>query len=77
MEVKQEDSDEKCQADYHAVDDGRLDICKIEIKEEPERESTQDTFDYLALTKIPIKTEIEPEEYKLTSLERQTNPRGS
>ncbi|CAG9831209.1 unnamed protein product [Diabrotica balteata] len=76
MEVKQEDSDETCQAEiyYHAVDDGLLDICKIEVKEEPKRESTQDTFDYVASTKIPIKTEIEPAEHKLTSLERRTNP---
>ncbi|XP_050501640.1 uncharacterized protein LOC126881413 isoform X5 [Diabrotica virgifera virgifera] len=76
IEVKQEVSDETCRAEIYAVDDGNLDIGKIEIKEEVKRESIHDTFDYVALEKSPIKTEIEQEEHKLTSCkERQTNLR--
>uniref|UniRef100_A0A6P7FB81 Zinc finger protein 254-like n=1 Tax=Diabrotica virgifera virgifera TaxID=50390 RepID=A0A6P7FB81_DIAVI len=80
MEVKQEVSDETSQAKIYCsvVDDGALDICKIEIKKETLEESTQDRFDYVGLKQIPIKTEIEEQgEYKLMSFkEMQTNTMG-
>ncbi|XP_050503540.1 zinc finger protein 239-like isoform X2 [Diabrotica virgifera virgifera] len=76
MEVKQEVSDKTFQAEIYCndVDDDPLDICKIKIKEEPLRESTHDTFDYVDL-KDDIKTELKQEEHKLpSSQERHTNP---
>uniref|UniRef100_A0A6P7FPZ8 Uncharacterized protein LOC114329942 n=1 Tax=Diabrotica virgifera virgifera TaxID=50390 RepID=A0A6P7FPZ8_DIAVI len=78
MEVKQEVSDdnETCQAEryYNAVEEGPLDIYKIEIKEEPKRESIlSDTFDCEAPKKIIIKTKTEQEEHKCTSVKGQTN----
>ncbi|CAG9826929.1 unnamed protein product [Diabrotica balteata] len=77
MEIKQEVNDETCQAEIYYNNDGRLDICKIEIKEEPLEESVHDTFENAALKKLPIMTEIEQEEHELTSFkERETHPGG-
>ncbi|XP_072390914.1 uncharacterized protein [Diabrotica undecimpunctata] len=81
MEVKQEVSDGVCKQEIH-IDDNDLcdvpldlDICKIEIKQEPKRENMyDDSFNYLDLKEYPIKTEIEDDEFKLTpDKEKQTN----
>ncbi|XP_050503602.1 uncharacterized protein LOC126882661 isoform X2 [Diabrotica virgifera virgifera] len=75
MEVEQETT---CQAemDYNAVEEDPLNICKVEIKEEPQKEHKQDIFDYVVLKKTTKKTEIEQGKHKLTPCKkRQTNPR--
>ncbi|XP_072392102.1 uncharacterized protein [Diabrotica undecimpunctata] len=77
MEVKQEFSENPSKAEKgYEVDNCLLDTFKIEVIEEPKRESTDNTFDYLDLNKISIKTEIE--QYDTLNLfeEKQTKEAG-
>ncbi|CAG9827902.1 unnamed protein product [Diabrotica balteata] len=77
MEIKQEASEKSCKIERVACD-GPMDAVKIEIKEEPKRESAYDAFDYLDLNKFPLKTEVEPDEYKFKLFEdkQTTNEEG-
>ncbi|XP_072399407.1 uncharacterized protein [Diabrotica undecimpunctata] len=60
MEVKQEVNVYICKEEIDNESGNALsDTLKIEIKEEPKRESTNDAFDYLVLHENPIKTEKE------------------
>ncbi|XP_072399598.1 uncharacterized protein [Diabrotica undecimpunctata] len=62
-EVKQEVGDMACKREIdNEVDEVLQDTFKIEIKEEPTRESTNDTFDYLDVKKCPIKAEIKQDD---------------
>ncbi|CAG9840847.1 unnamed protein product [Diabrotica balteata] len=60
MEVKQEVNVYICKEEIDNEGGNALsDTFKIEIKEEPKRESTNDAFDYLVLQENNIKTEKE------------------
>ncbi|XP_050498995.1 uncharacterized protein LOC126879781 isoform X6 [Diabrotica virgifera virgifera] len=78
MEVKQEFSEKPCKIEVvdHDMDNCLLDIFKTEAVEEPKTESTHDTFDYLDLNKISIKTEIEQDHTPKLSEEKQTKETG-
>ncbi|CAG9840849.1 unnamed protein product [Diabrotica balteata] len=72
MEVKQEVNVYICKGEID--NEGGNDLCdtlKIEIKEEPKRESTNDGFEYLVLPENPIKTEKETYEDKLIPFEEK------
>ncbi|XP_072397042.1 uncharacterized protein [Diabrotica undecimpunctata] len=73
MEIKQEVS-ETCKIETETCD-GPLDAFKIEIKEEPMRESAYHASDYFGLDKplneFPINTEVEQDEYKFTLFEEK------
>ncbi|CAG9841031.1 unnamed protein product [Diabrotica balteata] len=65
-EVKQEVGETTCKREIdNEVGDILLDTFKMEIKEEPISESTNnDTFDYLDVKKCPIKSKIEQDDGK-------------
>ncbi|XP_050510098.1 zinc finger protein 429-like [Diabrotica virgifera virgifera] len=71
MEVKQEVGEETYKIEIDTeVNNALLDSCKIEIKEEPKRESIHDTCGYEDLKKTPMKIEIGQDEHT------QTNEKG-
>uniref|UniRef100_A0A6P7G6X6 Uncharacterized protein LOC114334722 n=1 Tax=Diabrotica virgifera virgifera TaxID=50390 RepID=A0A6P7G6X6_DIAVI len=75
MEIKQETSEIQCKTEVcDDFNDGLLlDNIKMEIKEEPKIENTNDTFDCVDVKEYPIKTDTEQDEDKLgTSHEEQT-----
>ncbi|CAG9830104.1 unnamed protein product [Diabrotica balteata] len=77
MEVKQEFSEKlyKIEPVDYEVDNCVLDSFKIETTEEPKRESTHNTSDYLE-NKISIKTEIEQDHTPKLLEEKQTKKAG-
>uniref|UniRef100_A0A6P7H4Y3 Uncharacterized protein LOC114347061 n=1 Tax=Diabrotica virgifera virgifera TaxID=50390 RepID=A0A6P7H4Y3_DIAVI len=71
---------DNCRAEIYCnkVDDALLDSLKTEIKEEPDRESTQDTFDDSDLNEYSLKIEIEENETKFMPYEeKQMNEKGT
>ncbi|XP_072399409.1 uncharacterized protein [Diabrotica undecimpunctata] len=72
MEVKQEVNVYTCKEEIDNEGGNDLfDTLKIEINEEPKRESSNDTFGYLLLKENPIKTEKETYEDKLILFEEK------
>uniref|UniRef100_A0A6P7H2Y7 Zinc finger protein 235-like n=1 Tax=Diabrotica virgifera virgifera TaxID=50390 RepID=A0A6P7H2Y7_DIAVI len=73
MDVKQEVTEETCKVKVeiynNEVDDGFLDSCKIEIQEEPKKESIHDTFVYSDSQEFPTKIEVDPDESQLRPAE--------
>uniref|UniRef100_A0A6P7FYH7 Uncharacterized protein LOC114335576 isoform X2 n=1 Tax=Diabrotica virgifera virgifera TaxID=50390 RepID=A0A6P7FYH7_DIAVI len=69
MEIKQEVGEKtlKIEIDDQCV--GPLDVFKIEIKEEPKRETAYQTFDYLDSNEFTVSTEVERGEDKFIPFE--------
>ncbi|XP_028151807.1 uncharacterized protein LOC114345184 isoform X2 [Diabrotica virgifera virgifera] len=62
----------KIETTNHEVGETLLDTFKIEITEEPKRESVyDDAFGYFDLKELPVKTEIEQNEYKFSLFEEK------
>ncbi|CAG9840850.1 unnamed protein product [Diabrotica balteata] len=78
MEVKQEFNEFRCKDEIdNEGRDSLFDTFKIEINEEPKRESTNDTFEFLVLKEDPIKTEkVEYEDKLILCDEKGTNEKN-
>ncbi|XP_072389811.1 uncharacterized protein [Diabrotica undecimpunctata] len=72
MDVIQQFNEKPCKPEIHNEVDAPLNTFKIEIKEEPETENVNDSFDYLDLKEYPIKTEIKQDEDLHTPFEEKS-----
>ncbi|CAG9833722.1 unnamed protein product [Diabrotica balteata] len=71
MEIKQETSEKSCKIEIgYETCVGPLNAVKIEIKEEPKKESAYDTFDYLDFP-VDSKPKVGQDEFNL--FEEKTN----
>ncbi|CAG9837606.1 unnamed protein product [Diabrotica balteata] len=79
MEIKQEASEKtsKIEIDNETCD-VILNAFKIDIKEEPKKESIHHTFDYLDFNEFPVHKNIVQDDYKFTLFEeKQTNEKNT
>ncbi|CAG9828136.1 unnamed protein product [Diabrotica balteata] len=72
MDVIQQVNEKPCKPEIDSEVDAPLNTFKIEIKEEPETEKVNDSFDYLDLKEYPIKTEIKEDEDLHTPFEEKS-----
>ncbi|XP_050516991.1 zinc finger protein 570-like isoform X9 [Diabrotica virgifera virgifera] len=73
MEINQEASEKTSKIKVEKEDTyvSPLDAFKIEITEEPKRESAYEAFGYLDSNEFPLNTEVKQDEYKFTPFEEK------